>query len=254
MKCAARYATLTCMHRIRADVVGARRATVVVVCLGACALVLGVTQVPAAQTGTRMPGTEHRLAACRVPRLVGLSLSIARDRSRRAGCTLRVRESSRPQDVSREPKRLASDQVIARQSPHEGSAAHAVTVWLRQMCVQSADPGPPTGEPFATRGSTELVTGLFLEGGPLRRAVRCRHGIPSPGMVNVIEPTTGKTVASQTVLSGQLARFPLRPGTYTIQGAIATAFVNDQRLNTLPRTVTIAAGTVVHQDVVANIR
>jgi hypothetical protein len=70
----------------------------------------------------------------------------------------------------------------------------------------------------------------------------------------VIEPTTGKTVASQTVLSGQLARFPLQPGTYTIQGTIATDFVNDQRLNALPRTVTIAAGTVVRQDVAANIR
>lgn len=164
------------------------------------------------------------------------------------------REDSGSQGVDQEPPRQTSHRIVLRQSPRAGSRARAVTVWLKPLCVQSADPGPPAGEPFVTHGSTELVTGLFLEGGPLFRAVRCRVGKPSPGTVTVIDTTTGKVIASQTVVNGQLARIPLRPGTYTVQGTVANALVNGQPISTLSRTVTITAGTVVRQDVVANIR
>jgi hypothetical protein len=40
-------------------------------------------------------------------------------------------------------------------------------VSLVPLCVQSALPGAPQGEPFVTAGPTELVSGLYLGGGPL---------------------------------------------------------------------------------------
>lgn len=125
----------------------------------------------------------------------------------------------------------------------------------RYFCSQSADPGPPRGEPFVKYSrATELVSGLYLDGGPLRRSKRCRRGEPSPGTITVSDPATAKVVAQVPVSEGHLARIRLAPGTYTITGTFAKAFRNNQRIQTRPRTVTIAAHTTVRQDVEAPIR
>jgi hypothetical protein len=128
-----------------------------------------------------------------------------------------------------------------------------VTVWLKPLCFQSADPGPPAGEPLVKRGPTELVSGLFLAGGPLSRSPRCRSGTPSPGTITVTSSTTGAVVASDNVARGQLATIPLAPGTYTIQGTFGNAFTNGQAMKTQPQQVTITAGYTVRQDVVVAI-
>ena len=104
------------------------------------------------------------------------------------------------------------------------------------------------------RGKTELVSGLFLDGGPLRRRPRCRPGKPAAGTITVVNPRTGKVVASDSVGDGQLARIPLTRGTYTVTGTFATAFRNNQPIQTQPRTITIPAGRTVRQDVAAAIR
>jgi hypothetical protein len=102
--------------------------------------------------------------------------------------------------------------------------------------------------------ATELISGLFLGGGPLRRARQCRPGVPSPGTITVTSAATGKVVASDKVASGHLAKIRLAAGTYTITGTFADAFSNNEPIKAQPRTVTVAAETTVRQDVEASIK
>ena len=186
--------------------------------------------------------TPRKAAAChRVPKLVGLSLSVARTRSAQTGCKLRVREAGTGQVVEEPPSGPSSAQIITRQTPHAGGVGRIVTVWLKPLCDQSADPGPPAHEPRVQRGPTELVSGLFLDGGPLRRAPQCRSGTPSPGTITVSNQT-GMVIASDKVYPGKLARIRLAPGTYTIHGTFADATRNGQPIETEPQAVTITAG------------
>lgn len=194
-------------------------------------------------------------ACAHVPRLVGLSLSAARHRAARAGCKLKAREASSGQIVGAHSPNLALP--VVRQTPRGGRAGgvgRTVTVWLKPPCRQSADPGPPAGEPLVKRGPTELVSGLFLAGGPPSHSPRCRSGTPSPGTITVTSSTTGAVVASDNVASGQLATIPLAAGTYTIQGTFGNAFSNGQAISPPPQQVTITAGYTVRQDVVASIK
>lgn len=102
--------------------------------------------------------------------------------------------------------------------------------------------------------ATELVSGLFLGGGPLRLSKRCRHGVPSAGAITVTNAATGTVVASVKVASGRLAKIPLVAGTYTITGTFADAFRNNEPIQAQPQTVTIATRTTVRQDVSAPIK
>jgi len=197
--------------------------------------------------------TRRKAAAChRVPKLIGLSLSVSRTRSAQAGCKLRVREAGTSQVVAVPPSGPSLAQIITRQTPHAGGVGRIVTVWLKPLCDQSAEPGPPAHEPRVKRGPTELVSGLFLDGGPLRRAPRCRSGTPWAGTIAVANQA-GKVIASDKVHTGKLARIRLAPGTYTIHGTFADATRNGQPIETEPQTVTITAGETVREDVVANI-
>jgi hypothetical protein len=192
-------------------------------------------------------------ACAHVPRLVGLSLSTARHRAARAGCKLQAREVGSGQIVEKQLYVRHAAQAVVRQTPRAGGSGRTVTVWLKPLCYQSADPGPPAGEPLVKRGPTELVSGLFLDGGPLRSSPRCQVGTPSPGTITVTSPTTGAVIASDSVASGQLATIPLVPGTYAIQGTFGDAFANGQAMRTPLQQVTIVAGYTVRQDVVVNI-
>jgi hypothetical protein len=185
-----------------------------------------------------------------------LSLSTARHRAARAGCKLQAREVGSGQTVEQLPYSRHAAQAVVRQIPRAGRAGgseRTVTVWLKPLCHQSADPGPPAGEPFMKRGPTELVSGLFLDGGPLRSSPRCRSGTPSPGTITVTSPTTGAVIASDSVAGGQLATIPLAPGTYAIQGTFGNAFANGEAMRTPLQQVMIVAGYTVRQDVVVNI-
>jgi hypothetical protein len=199
------------------------------------------------------PARRARHACARVPSLIGLSLSAARHRAARAGCRLQVREAGNSQIIEKQSYAPNAAQTVVRQSPRAGRMGRTVTVWLKPLCAQSAEPGPPAGEPFVKSGPTELVSGLYLDGGPLSFVPRCGPGTPTAGTITVTSPTTGAVVASDNVANGQLATVPLAPGTYTITGTFAHAFVNNQPIETLPLQVTIPAGDTVRQDVVANI-
>ena len=149
-------------------------------------------------------------------------------------------------------------QTIRSQSPRGGQHGRVVTVWVNPACANSALPGPPEGEPLLTAGPTELISGLYLDGGPLRlwSEPRCTFhpGVPGAGTITVRDPDSGSVVATQTVTSGHLATIPLAPGTYTVEGTFGDAIINGQPGRSFPKTVQIPAGKTVRQDVVLNVR
>jgi hypothetical protein len=79
-------------------------------------------------------------------------------------------------------------------------------------------------------GPTELVSGFYLTGGPLRRFSDpgCKRPAPPPGagMVEVMNPTTGALVATQTSEHGDFVKIPLPAGSYTIRGTFLGATIN----------------------------
>lgn len=214
----------------------------VLAAVAALALTVAVTAGDAAQR-------------CRVPKLVGLTVANARMVAARAGCRVRV---VGPLTVT--PglhvggTGLARLVTVARQAPRAGRRGDVIVLHVVPVCAQSGAPGGPPGEPFLTPGPTELISGLFLAGGPLAiRPVPCRLGVPSPGTITVRDPATGAVVATGTAAGGRgprgLATIPLAPGTYSVTGTFGNAWVNGVPIQSLPLTVTIPAGVTVRQDV-----
>ena len=209
----------------------------------ALALVLVITGAASGRSGSAV-----QARACRAPRLTGLVLSVARERAEKSGCRLRLMGAA----IDR-----ASVQTIRRQSPGAGMHGRTVTVWVNPLCAGSALLPPPGGEPILTPGPTELVSGLYLDGGPLRfrSAPRCASlvGEPGPGTITVTNPMTGATVASATVANDHLARIPLPAGTYELTGTFAGSTINGQPAQSFPVTVHIPVGRTVRLDVVLNV-
>jgi hypothetical protein len=193
-------------------------------------------------------GAAGKPRRCKAPHLTGLVLSVARERALKAGCSFRV------SGASVEMPRI---QTIRRQSPGPGQHGRLVTVWVNQLCSGSALLGPPRGEPRITTGPTELVSGLYLDGGPLsfRSAPSCKSlsGTPGRGTINVISQATGVSIASRPVGAGHLARIPLPPGTYAVSGLFGDATINGQHPHSFPIVITIPPGKTVRQDVVLNV-
>ena len=235
-----------------------RRGALTVVAMG----VLGLTVVVAAANAGQLRNLtartgRHGSDTCRVPRLTGLTLAKARALAARAGCQIRVSGApilTLPPQQHVHVSGSQGQRRIARQAPRAGREGHPIKIWLVAECAEQALPGPPAGEPFVTVGPTELISGLYLGGGPfLIRPGPCRQGVHGAGTIAVISPTTGATVARATVASGQLATIPLAPGSYTIEGTFADATVNGVPIQSAPQTVTIPAGMTVRQDVGASV-
>jgi hypothetical protein len=212
------------------------------------ALLLVAVGSAAADPRKRSTPAHARSSKCRVPRLTGLVVVAARERIAKAGCHIRVLGA---------PLERPDTQTIRRQSARPGQLRHTVTVWVNRLCPGSADAGPPRGEPFLKPGPTELISGLYLDGGPLRlrSAPSCSSisGTSGAGTITVTDPATAAIVATKTVASGQLGVVLLPPGTYTVVGTFANAFANDRHMQSFPKTVTIPAGTTVRQDLEVSI-
>ena len=194
----------------------------------------------------------HRATAavsvCRVPRLSGIVVSLARARAAKAGCQVRLLGA---------PVTDPGIQTIRLQRPSARHHGRTVTLWVNPICGDSALTGPGISEPSLTAGPSELISGLYIVGGPLRlrSEPRCTFhpGIPGPGTITVRDAATSAIVASQTVTGGHLAPIPLTPGTYTVEGTFGNATINNQAGRSLATTVQIAAGETVRQDVFLNV-
>jgi len=190
----------------------------------------------------------RHLDVCRIPRLTRLVLSVARDRAAKAGCAVRLAGAH---------VEAPGVQTIRRQAPRGGRHGRFVTVWVNPVCSGSALEGPGISEPLITAGPTELISGLYIVGGPLRlwSEPRCtpRPGEPGAGTVTVRDPANGAIVASQTVTRRHLATIPLAPGTYSIQGTFGDATINEHPGESFPTTIQILPGQTVRQDVFLNV-
>jgi hypothetical protein len=91
---------------------------------------------------------------------------------------------------------------------------------MRGSCPHPAIPVPPN-EPVFRAGSTELVSGLYMQGGPVPPPpCRPQPRGPYAGTIRVLNAHTGRLVASQSVANGRLAHIRLTSGTYRITGRI----------------------------------
>jgi hypothetical protein len=123
-----------------------------------------------------------------------------------------------------------------------------VRVVVNPLCEGPAAPGPPPGEPIIKAGATELITGLFVEGGPLvlRSAPVCKTlvGKSTSGTITITN-SFGTVIANNMALSaGQLLSVNVPAGSYTITGKLSGG------TSLGPITVNVPAGEVVRQDLV----
>src|ERR1019366_3018350 len=221
---------------------------------------LGLTVVAGGSAAPQHTVAAHAVSGLRngcrqVPQLTGLTLAKARRVAARSGCRIRV-AGAPILSPSGQRVRISGggdQRRIARQTPQPGARGQSIDVWLVAECAEMGAPGPPAGGPFVTVGPTELVSGLYIAGGPFEVFPgRCRHGFPGAGVIAVLDPASGATVASAMVANGHLATIPLAPGTYTIDGTFADATVDGVSMKS-SLSVTIPAGRTVRQDIVASV-
>jgi hypothetical protein len=221
--------------KLRGGAAIVRRALVVAVTL-LCAVSGSASAHPAVAAGR----------SCHVPKLTGLTLKAARERAAHARCRLRVKGAV---------LEGAEIQTVARQSPSRGGRSSRVTVWLNPICHREAAYGPELKEPLLTPGPTELVSGFFMVGGPLRQFSTPGCKLPAPPLgAGTVEVTNagGAVVATQTSASGHFVEIPLPAGSYTITGTFLNATVNGVHPKE-SEAVTIPAGHSVRQDFFLNV-
>jgi hypothetical protein len=196
------------------------RTRLIIPALVAVTVTVAVTVASAATIVTPRP------SGCLTPRLVGLTERAATRAARTAGCVVYLAGARLKQ---------ATVQTIAGQAPAPGTRTVAVRLTLNPLCFGSALAGPRHDEGMRP-GPTELITGLYLVGGPALpySTPRCtpKPGRPTTGTVEVLD-SAGRLIASRTVAHARLVRFRLAPGRYRVGGRIQHA----RQLFTQPFTI-----------------
>jgi hypothetical protein len=186
---------------------------------------------------------------CVAPDVVGVSLAMARQALSASGCAVQVRQlPAHGQFVT--PGSPDGRQIVATQSPPAGGHAGGVRISLQPLCAQPAQPGPDARGPTSSQGPTELVSGLFLAGGPVLTSPHCRHGVPSNGVLTVTT-AGGHQVARRAVHAGRFGVFPLKPGAYMLVGTLSGP-AGERQL--APQPVKIEAHRTTHLNLVAEVR
>ncbi len=181
-------------------------------------------------------GAKQAGEGCVAPDVVGVNLAMARRALNASGCGVAVRQlpGHGPYVTPSGPD---GRQLVDRQSPAGGGRTRAVTLFLEPLCAQPAQPGPKHDGAEQRRGPTELVAGVYLQGGPLRTSARCRNALPEGGTLTV-SSSAGNVLASRRVREGHFAVFPLAPGSYVLAGSVSRA---GARLSVPATAFTIAA-------------
>jgi hypothetical protein len=112
-------------------------------------------------------------------------------------------------------------------------------------CPQATIPAAPT-EPYVRRGPTEVVVGLYIQGGALIPGCKMEPRGPYAGTVTLRRK--GKLAARQTISQGgHLFVFHVAPGTYTITGHEGSTVAPR------PATVTVRRGQTVREDLFTDV-
>jgi hypothetical protein len=111
-----------------------------------------------------------------------------------------------------------------------------------RSCPHPTIPVPPN-EPRYSSSPTELVSGLYIQGGPVPPPP-CKPEPRGPyaGTIRVMNPRTGAIVARQPVKAGHLAHIRLAPGRYSVTGHFSHG------ITTRAITVGVRRGDRVRQD------
>jgi hypothetical protein len=174
--------------------------------------------------------------------MTGLTVTAARARAQVAGCQIRF-TGARVQ--------MPKIQTIHTQSVRSGRVAKFVSVSVNPLCPGALNPGPPPGEPIIKPGDTELISGLFIEGGAFveRSAPNCKVyvGKSSSGTITVTNSVGTVIVNNMALTAGQLLYVNVTAGDYTISGVFSGG-------NTVgPIKVTVPSGEIVRQDLVLDV-
>jgi hypothetical protein len=115
--------------------------------------------------------------------------------------------------------RLAVSAVVAVGAGVAGAAGLSAAARARpHSCPHPAIPVPPN-EPVYRSGPTALVSGLYIQGGPLPPPpCKPQPRGPYAGTIRVTNPRTGSTVARRSVKNGHLAHIRLPAGRYDVTG------------------------------------
>ncbi len=147
---------------------------------------------------------------CVTPRLVGLTERAAAHAAHTAGCVVRLAGARLKQSTV---------QTVATQAPAAGARSVVVRLTLNPLCFGSALNGPPHDEGMRP-GPTELITGLYIVGGPALpySTPGCRRppGSPLPGTIDVTNRADGRLAATRTIQRGRRVTFTLTPGRYRV--------------------------------------
>jgi hypothetical protein len=102
----------------------------------------------------------------------------------------------------------------------------------------------PRHEPLVTRGPTELIAGLYVQGGAFIVGCPQRPRGPYAGTLTATSVRTGRRVARETLTKpGKLFVLALAPGRYVLRATESGG------LRGAPVRVTIPAHRTVRQDV-----
>jgi hypothetical protein len=222
------------------------RSRLIIPVLAAAAAAATVSAVAASavavSAASAAPAITPRAEGCIAPRLVGLTERAALPAAHAAGCSVHLTGAR---------LRQATVQTIAAQTPAAGHRGAVVRLTLNPFCIGSALAGPPPNEGMRP-GPTELITGLYLVGGPALpySSPRCRRkpGKPAAGTIDVLDPVSSTVVASRTVKRGRLMTFRLAPGRYRVSGSATGSTPPGPQI--FARPFTIRAGSTTRRYVV----
>jgi hypothetical protein len=196
-----------------------------------------VAVMPLTLSATTTVAAASTPSTCHAPRLTGLTVTLARRHAKAAGCAVRLVGAK---------LQMPQIQTVRTQSVRPGGVTKKVTLTVNPLCSGAADNGPPAGEPIIEPGPTELISGLFLEGGPFlwRSAPNCKDLVEksSPGWITVTNSAGTVIVYKRELTEGQLLHVKVPAGKYTITGVLS---VNNK---VGPVTVNVPAGKTVRQD------
>lgn len=97
--------------------------------------------------------------------------------------------------------------------------------------------------PEITKGPTEIVGGLYQNGGPPADVAKCENSSPVAGTITVMS-LTGEVVTTQKIEDGQFYTIPIAPGSYSMQSSLCAETVD----------VTVPAESEVLLDLVCQIK
>jgi hypothetical protein len=124
----------------------------------------------------------------------------------------------------------------------------ALTMLLASPACSAPTVPLPAHEPQLTPGPTELVTGLYIQGGAYIVGCPQQPRGPYAGTLTVHGGRTGRVVARETLRRpGSLFVVPLSPGRYTLSATGASG------LRAEPQMVMIPRHTTVRQDVFVDV-